>query len=144
MLHPDFPVVEGRYRMNRDWFVDLPGRFNRRLNGDELVLWRPGLAIWVEAWNNDDREAKDVRFQRLKREMPGEAFAVEEPEDEDVLRLGFRLEDGKEGDAFRCYAVGEDGHVRMSIRCEDEKELEAARAIWLSLSERKPESAPNV
>ena len=29
MLHPDFPVVEGTFKMTNEWSVTLPGKFNR-------------------------------------------------------------------------------------------------------------------
>lgn len=40
-LHPDFPVVEGLYRLTRDWELELPEKFNRRIEDGNMVLWRP-------------------------------------------------------------------------------------------------------
>lgn len=39
-LHPDFPVVEGRYRLTREWELELSGKFNRRIEDGNMVLWR--------------------------------------------------------------------------------------------------------
>ena len=49
-LHPAFPIVEGNYRLTREWTIDLPGKFNRRIEDDDLVIWRPGLTFWIAIW----------------------------------------------------------------------------------------------
>lgn len=63
-LSPNFPVVEGTYRMTTSWWVTLPGRFNRRVEDGDLVLWRPGLTVLVAAWGNDHEKSREKRLQR--------------------------------------------------------------------------------
>ena len=47
MLNPQFPIVEGRYQMTGEWSIALPGQFNRRIENQDLVIWRPGFTIWL-------------------------------------------------------------------------------------------------
>lgn len=82
VLHPHFPVVEGKYQMTKKWSVTLPGRFNRRVEDGDLVIWRPGFTIWVSALNNDKNESKEVRLARLQKGMSSDAFDVEDVSDE--------------------------------------------------------------
>jgi hypothetical protein len=61
-LHPDYPVVSGLYQLTPEWTVVLPETFNRRIEDDDLVLWRPALTFWIAAWGNDRGASKDERL----------------------------------------------------------------------------------
>jgi hypothetical protein len=49
-LHPDYPTIEGRYPLTSDWELDLPQKFNRRIEDGNMVLWRPGLTLRISVW----------------------------------------------------------------------------------------------
>lgn len=138
-LHPDFPVVEGEYQMTKDWFITLPGKFNRRLNKDQLVIWRPGITIIVFVWNNDLDESQDQRLAYIKRQMSKQAFGAERVMDGKMLRYAYRLTENRDEGvvhALYAYGIGENGHVQAVFYVEDETDLEMARNIWRSLTER--------
>jgi hypothetical protein len=63
MLHPDFPVVEGRYQITSDWAVTLPQQFNRRIEEDSMVCWRPSVTVWTVVWNNNNNESQQERLE---------------------------------------------------------------------------------
>jgi hypothetical protein len=136
MLHPDFPIVEGEYRMTKDWSITLPEKFNRRMEDDDLVIWRPGFTIWVAVWGNDHEESREERLTWLQEEMSPDAFDIEELREEDVLRFAYRLNEESDDArvaAFYGFAIGSDGHVQLAIYFDDENEIELARSIWRSL-----------
>lgn len=77
-LNPNYPVVEGRYRMTEVWSIDLPGPFNRRIEEECLVLWRPGLTIWTIVWGNDGGfGSAGHQLEIIKDEVSPEAFDLE-------------------------------------------------------------------
>ncbi len=59
VLHPDFPVVEGDYFLSKYWSITVPIPFNRRVDDDSLVLWKPGLTFWMTQFEN--HQAKSPR-----------------------------------------------------------------------------------
>lgn len=139
MLHPDFPVVEGQYQMTKEWSVSLPEKFNRRIEGGDLVIWRPGMTQWVVVWGNDKNEGKDVRLKRIRDRISPEAYDIRELKAGSVFRLSYRLKEGKEQGAvpgYYCYAVGDTGHVQMAIYLDNEKDVVSAQSICGSLSEK--------
>lgn len=138
MLHPDFPVVEGRYQMTKEWSVTLPGKFNRRIEDGELVLWHPGMTMWVAVWGNDKNENKESRLKRIRADISPQAFDVETSKTSGVLRLSYRLKEGNEQGAvpaYYCFAVGDSGHVQMAIYLDKENDVKSAQAICGSLGE---------
>jgi len=138
MLHPKFPVVEGRYQMTRDWAVTLPQAFNRRVEDGSLVFWRPGITAWTIAWNNDKRETQQERLEWLRRDASPDAFDVQTITDGDVTRYSYRLTERRDASvvhAFYCFAIGVAGHIQMAIYLDNEKDLETARQIWRNLDE---------
>ena len=146
MLHPDFPVVEGKYQMTKRWSITLPGKFNRRVEDGDLVIWRPSFTIWVSALNNDKNESKEVRLARLREGMSPDAFDVQDVSEEGVLRLRYRLNEKSEDRrvaAFYGFVVGVNGHIQLGIYFDDEGDAEQAKKIWLSVKEipaEQPES----
>jgi type II secretory pathway pseudopilin PulG len=142
VLHPDFPVVEGKYQMTEEWSIILPDKFNRRIEDGDLVIWRPGFTIWVSALNNDKNESKEDRRARLREDVSPDAFDVEDVSEEAVLRLRYRLNEESEDRrvaAFYGFVVGVNGHIQLGIYFDDEGDLEKAKQIWLSVKEAAAE-----
>ena len=138
MLHPDFPVVEGRYQMTRDWAVTLPQQFNRRIEDGSLVFWRPGITAWTVVWGNDKNESQQELLQWLRGDSSSDAFDAESSTDGDITRYSYRLierQDDGVVHALYCFVIGSDGHVQMAIYFDDEADLETARTIYRSLDE---------
>jgi hypothetical protein len=137
-MHPDFPVVSGSYQMTKDWTIVLPGQFNRRFEEGSMVLWRPGLTIWVNVWNNDHNQTRADRLARIKSKHAPEATDLEEAEEEGLTRFCYRLKEESEDDrvaAFYGFAFGENGEVLISVYFDDESDIAVARSVWLSLRE---------
>ena len=138
MLHPEFPVVQGRYQMTSDWAVTLPQQFNRRVEDGSLVFWRSGITVWVIVWGNDKEESQEERLEWLRGDTSPDAFDDESATNGDITRYSYRLTERRDEGvvhALYAFAIGVDGHVQMAIYCDDESDLETARAIYLSLDE---------
>lgn len=138
MLHPDFPVVEGRYQLTKEWSVILPGKFNRRMEDGDLVLWRPGMTIWVSIWGNDKGKNKETRLQGIKAGISPKAFDVSSTKMGTILQLTYRLKEEIEQGAVPavyCFAFGDSGHVQMAIYLDNEKDVKSVLAICGSLGE---------
>jgi hypothetical protein len=138
MLHPDYPVIEGEYQLTNEWSITLPGQFNRRIEEGDLVIWRPGLTIWLVVWDNDDNETKEERLNWLQSEMSPGAFDIQKETDQ-LLRLGYRLKEDSDDErvaGFYGYVIGECGYVQMAVYFGDEGDITVAEALWRSLEEQ--------
>ena len=146
MLHPGFPIVEGRYQMTDNWSVTLEQKYNRRLEDGSLVLWRPGVTIWMVVWNLKGAETSVDRYRSLKGDISPKAQDLVEEADGTVLKLAYRLNeeshDAREP-AFYCFAVGPSCHVQMAIYFDDPNDVKTARAIWRSLTPVTAKSEPS-
>jgi hypothetical protein len=141
MLHPKFPVVEGRYQMTKEWSVALPEKFNRRIEDGSLVIWRPGFTMWISVWGNDKNETKKERLGQLRTRISGHAFDLNEAQHANVLLFSYRLkedENDKRVPALYGFAFGESGHVQIGIYFNQESDLAKARVILGSLRETAP------
>lgn len=138
MLHTDFPVVEGVYQLTNDWSVSLPGKFNRRIEDGDLVLWRADLTLWIAVWKNDQDLSKESRLDCIKKAMSAQAYELDLSSDATPLRFSYRLkEEGEQGTvaAFYCFAIGEKGQVEIAIYFDEEASVKDAQAILQSLKE---------
>lgn len=137
MLHPDFPVVEGRLQLTDMWAVTLPFQMNQRVEDDSLVLWRPGFTIWLSAWESDGKRTADKHFQRVRRDADPARFDETVSEDDAMIRLSYRLKEDGAVPGFYTFAFAPGGHIQAAFYADVEHDLETARQIWLSL-ERSP------
>jgi hypothetical protein len=139
MLHPEYPIVEGKYQMTKEWSVDLPLKFNRRFEDDSLVIWRPGFTMWIVVWGNNHNETPKERLAWTKKDISEDSFDIMEEEDSDILRYSYRLKEESEDNrlpAFYCFAIGRKGHVQLAIYFDNKEDIETAHQIWRSLREK--------
>ena len=136
---PGFPLVEGYYALTDDWSIHLPERFARRIEDGSLVLWRPGLTIWLAVWNNDHEESRLDRLAWVKREASPRRYAEEEREAEGITRYRYRLRDENDDgpvESLAGYVFSDDGHLQLAAYFDDPKDEDAARRIVDSVQRR--------
>lgn len=141
MLNTEFPVVSGHYQMTREWSIALPGQFNRRIEDEDLVIWRPGFTMWIAVWGNNHKQTKAARLDEVKRVVSPDAFDLEEAEDSGVLRFAYRLQEEAADErvaAFYGCVIGETGQVDMAIYFDQEADAATARKIMKSILEGAP------
>jgi hypothetical protein len=137
---PGFPLVEGDHVLTETWVIRLPEPFARRLEEGSLVLWRPGLTVWLTAWNNDNGESQAERLARIKKAASKKRFAEHELKADNVSRYSYRLRDENEdGEVESLYAfvINDDGHLQMSIYFDDPADEARARQLADSVTERR-------
>jgi hypothetical protein len=122
-VHPDFPIVEGRYRLTAEWELDLPGKFNRRIEDGNMVIWRPGLTFWISVWDPPEATPERTLAWILEGASPGRTNE-EIDRSGGLLRLSYRL---REQDPDRNpqghpsisgYVIAPSGFVMISAYCD--------------------------
>jgi len=135
-LHPDFPVVSGDYQLSSRWAITLPKEMNRRFEDRDLVLWRPGITVWMSLWNNDREETVGERLAWLQSDASPEAFEVSVEANSTPARYSYRLNEQREGGvvfALYGFALKADGHLQVAIYVDEEADLADARALLSSV-----------
>lgn len=138
MLDPDYHVITGAYRMEQNWSIDLPYRFNKRNEKDRVVIWRPGFTIKINFRDNDRAETIEKRLTRIKEKVPSEAFDIKAGHENEIVRFEYRITAKKGSSGFHelhGFVIGDVSHVEMVFSFERESDLEIARGIWLSVKE---------
>ncbi len=138
VLHPDFPIIEGRFQMTKRWSVELPEKFNRRIEDGSMVIWRPGLTFWFSIWNNDRNESQDEKLIKLKGDLAADASDIQEVRDNLLIRLSYRLNEDSDDNrvpAFYAFVIGADGHAQIGVYFDQEADAAVAKAVWLSVME---------
>jgi hypothetical protein len=113
-----FPLFEGRYELTAEWSLELPSKFARRIENGSLVLWRPGLTLWMDAWGNDHATSRTVRRGEIKSKISANATAVRESADARTSRLTYRLRDTNDDgpvESLTTFVFSDAGHLQMAI-----------------------------
>ena len=138
--HPDFPIVEGRYRLTPDWELDLPGKFNRRIEDGNMVLWRPQLTFWIACWGPDADNTPEETLSWILHEASSERADERVDRSGDLIRLTYRLQEQdldrepQKHVAISGYVIAPSGHVQITAHCDSrdaeivgEKVIESVR-----------------
>jgi hypothetical protein len=130
---PGFPLVEGDHALTETWSIHLPEPFARRVEEGSLVLWRPGLTIWLTAWDNDHGESQGKRLAWIKKTASKDRFDEHETEANNVTRYRYRLHDDNQGgpvESLNAFALNDDGHLQMAVYFDDPAdEVKAQRLV---------------
>jgi hypothetical protein len=136
---PGFPLIHGDYALTDTWSIHLPEQFARRVERRSLVLWRPGLTIWLSAWGNDNNQPQTDRLASIKDAASPARFDVRESVSGDVIRFSYRLRDTNDDgpvESLNAYVVGDDGHLQLSVYFDDVADVDEARRLVDSVALR--------
>lgn len=138
---PGFPIVDGDHGITETWSIHLPERFARRIENGSLVLWRPGLTIWLEAWQNDHDETQADRLDWMKDVASPSRFDIRESTSGGVTRWSYRLLDRNEnGPVESLYGtvISDDGHLQIAVYFDEAADAAEAQQIVDSVTYRRP------
>ncbi|MCI0359555.1 MAG: hypothetical protein L0211_13855 [Planctomycetaceae bacterium] len=136
---PRFPIVEGRHAITDTWSIDLEDRFARRIEDGDLVLWRPGITIWLAVWNNDHGKSQAERLASIKESAAPARFDECEAVTGKITRYSYRLRDKNEDGAVESvygYMINDDGQLEMAVYFDDPADEANARKLVDSVAER--------
>lgn len=129
---PGFPLVEGDYALTEAWSIHLPEQFARRIEEGSLVLWRPGLTIWLTAWNNDQDESQAERLAWIKSKSSPQRWAERESRAGGMTRYSYRLRDENDDgpvESLTAFIFGDEGHLQIAVYFDDPSDEAAAQAL---------------
>ena len=139
-LHPEYPVIMGQYRLTKEWSIELPSKFNRRIEDESLVIWQPGFTMWIIVWNLTDGELPADRFKDLISSSSSDAFDQCETSSGGALKYSYRLaedsDDNREA-AFYGMAVGSSSHIEIAFYFDEAEQVDTAQHIFGSVAESK-------
>jgi hypothetical protein len=135
VLSPDFPVIEGKHEITKSWSITLPTQFNRRIEDEDIVIWKPEFTIYIAVWNNDKKRSHDSLFNSVTEDISLEAFDINSNENGEIKLFSYRLNEDMNDQrvsAFYCYAVSPNGYVQSVMYFDVEKDVDDAIKIWES------------
>lgn len=135
-----FPLVQGDHALTATWSIHLPEQFARRVEDGSLVLWRPGLTLWLAAWGNDNKQAQAERLTSIKNEASPARFDARELVSGGVTRFSYRLRDENDGgpvESLNAYVIRDDGHLQLSVYFDDVADAPEAQKLVDSVAVRR-------
>jgi hypothetical protein len=136
---PGVPLVEGTHALNAAWSIHLPGEFARRVEDDSLVLWRPGLTIWLAIWNNDRGESQAERLAAIKKSAAKARHSEQERVTTHESRYSYRLRDENEAgpiESLNAFIITNDEHLQIAVYFDDPATEAAAVQLVESITRR--------
>jgi hypothetical protein len=131
-MPPGIPLVKGLHQLTREWAIQLPQPFARRVEDGSLVLWRPGITVWLAPWENDHGESQSARLATLRAGAPPHRFDEREGASGDLTRWSFFVRDvtpDGEVTALHAWLIADAGQLHMAVYFDDPAANVAALAL---------------
>ncbi len=141
---PGFPLVEGEHVLTPAWAIHLPESFARRIENASLVLWRPGLTLWLNVWGNDRGEPQAQRLAAFKSVAAKARFAEREVVANGVTRFAYRLRDDSDHgpvESLNALIFSDEGHLQMSVYFDDPVDETKAWQLADRVVARRPQKS---
>lgn len=126
-LHPEYPIVEGDYRVTAEWMITLPAPCNRRIEEGSMVIWRPGFTVHLVAWDNTPGDSISDRVEHLLASISPEAENLRRTDEPNLTRVSYLL--NEDVASLATFAVSETSQILASIYFEDQPGRIAAEEI---------------
>ena len=136
---PGFPLVKGKHALNATWTIHLPGEFARRVEDGSLVLWRPGLTIWLAIWNNDNGEPQAKRLASIKKSASKQRHSDQEDVTKSETRYSYRLRDESEDgpvESLSAFIITDEEHLQVAVYFDDPGDEKIAMRLVDSITHR--------
>jgi hypothetical protein len=104
-----------RIAITNEWSIDVGDGFQRRAEGGDVVLWKPGRTVYLTVYGVGSAEAEEA-IARLLEDRPGvlkQAFERAEP---GLVGHAYLLPEG-EGDAAAYWGLNTWTSSRESVAC---------------------------
>lgn len=142
LLHPKYPIISGKYKITKEWSIDLPGKFNKRFEDDSLVIWKPRFTMWIIVWNNNKNLNPFDQLEIVRQSKSNKAYDLIEIREPNTYRYGYKLDEWREEEkrtvyAFYGYVSGRDGYTQIAFYYDNKADFEIAKKIWLSIEEQQ-------
>ena len=130
------PDAEGESVLDANWVADIPVRFQRRIEEANIIFWRPGFTIWMQAFGTRGDSSAKVRA-KMEESLPKSASDVVREEAGGLWRILFRIPPPS-ADFQRPALVAlvwVNGQL-LNLTCCFDDEADAAKALAIARSAR--------
>jgi hypothetical protein len=129
------PVVAGTVLVPQRWRFDICGRMFRRIDGGSLVLWRPGLTLWMDVYtaNNQGVEERVEGILSLKSEK---AENLERRDEQGLVKMRYSLTEtiaDKELKGVYLFGFTEEEELHLAAYYTSENDRKEIETIWETL-----------
>lgn len=139
---PGFPLVDGDQPLGNNWSIRLDQPFARRIDEGSLVLWRPGMTLWIAAWSNEHGESRETRLRAFEERASPARTAEREVTAAGLTRFDYRLREARAHgivESLDALILSDDGHLQVSVYFDDPAEESLARQLVDSVRARRAE-----
>ncbi len=134
-----YPVDKGTVDITKHWSFDVNSWMLRRVDDSNLVTWRPGFTIWLNAYTS---KSDDIvhRIDGIQNTASPDSSGLERVEKKDGLSKFryFLVENGEEGEQASAYIFGftKTNEIHITLYYDDESFLGDIELVWETLKYR--------
>lgn len=130
------PVVAGTVLVPQRWRFDIRGRMFRRIDGGSLVLWRPGLTLWLDVYTAN-HQTMDERIRGILSIKNEKATDLIRRDEEEMVKMRYSLTEtvaDKELHGVYVFGFTEEEELHLAAYYTSEADRKEIEIIWETLT----------
>jgi|CXWL01.1.fsa_nt_gi hypothetical protein len=131
-----YPIIEGRNSLTKHWSIEATSRMFRRFDHGNLVIWKPGLTIWITSYGANEISL-ETRIKAIQETISEKAEALEHAQVGSLHKIRYWLEEDDAGASQRaCYITGltKSEQIQLAVYFDGAEHVEEIEKIWSSLT----------
>ncbi len=132
------PVTAGSFHVSESWSFMLSSRMLRRVEEGCLVLWHPGLTIWLSAYTDGQFHAAEDRLARIRTNISPFSRAPEQTNEGGLVKFRYFLsetsETGNEQACCYCFALTDNEELHLAVYYDGPDFEPEIDQIWATIT----------
>jgi hypothetical protein len=122
------------FRITKEWIINLPEHFTRRVEDEKLVFWKTGITVIVAAFLLPNDTSKLELLNRIQKKIPENALETLVSTKGEIVGLGYTQIQMREGEknrlALYTFTASDTSCLQTAFYLDDPDDLAWAKSIW--------------
>lgn len=134
------------FRITKEWIINLPDDFARRIEDEKLVFWKTGVTVIVAAFVLPQNIGKLELLNQIQNKIPENALEKLVSTKGEIVGLGYTQiqarEDEKDRLALITFTASDTSCLQTAFYLDDPDDLTWAKSVWETIVFQAEPTAP--
>lgn len=145
LLNPDVPqpdmrfmnpVDKGTVQITKNWRFDVSSRMLRRIENNNLIIWKPGFTIWLTTYAVQDSDIEN-RVRHIEQTASPDKLKFQSVVENKLTKVRYRLiddTDGKPQPSVYLFGLNEHQEINIAIYFDGPEYNSEIESLWNTLA----------
>lgn len=125
------------FQITNEWLINLSEDFERRVEDDKLIFWKPGITVVIAAFRVPKDTGKLDLLNQVQAKIPENRIETMVSTKGEIVGLGYTQIQPEEPEnerlALTTFTASDSSCLQIAFYLDNPKNLDWAKSIWKNL-----------